>query len=84
MDYLFLLMYVVSAVLIYGMTLAHCEAIDPSRSEADWAENKGFSALLALFASFFPIGGLLVVFLLYGFAHHGLLYTRPKNQFRQY
>lgn len=60
------ILYVIQAVLIYGMTFGHFKTEFPDYSHVP------MSMFMALFAGSLPILGPMVIFCLSGFAEHGL------------
>ena len=61
--------WLICSVLTYGITLAHLDGESPG---LDYVGDKGFAAVFSLLG---PIG-LLMSFLMSGFAHYGLKYKR--------
>lgn len=61
------ILYVIQAVLIYGMTYGHFETEHPG-------DNELFALFMALFAGILPLLGPLTIFFLSGFARNGLRY----------
>lgn len=60
------ILYVIQAVLIYGMTFGHFESDYPDSG------NEGFAIFMALFAGILPIIGPVTILCLSGFARRGL------------
>lgn len=65
---LYLGLYVVQAVLIYGMTYAYFEGSYPDTG------NRGFAFLMALIGALLPIIGPALVFFLSEWAKYGVRY----------
>lgn len=63
-----LVLYVVQAILIYGMTYAHFKGDFPS------TDHKPIAALMGLLAGLIPLFGPVLIFALSGFAKHGIRY----------
>lgn len=70
MEILFglVMLYLLQAVLIYGMTYGHFKGDFPSQ------EHRPMALFMALFAGLMPIVGPALIFALSGFAKHGLRY----------
>lgn len=62
------ILYIVQAVLIYGMTYAHFKGEFPNQ------KHRGIAGFMAMFASFLPVLGPLIILFLSEFAEHGLRY----------
>lgn len=62
------ILYVIQAVLIYGMTFGHFEGDYPSTG------NRGFALFMALFAAILPVVGPSLIFFLSDWARNGLRY----------
>jgi len=61
-----LILYVIQAVLIYGMTYGHFEGDYPG------TRNRGFALFMAGFASILPLVGPFLIFFLSDWARNGL------------
>lgn len=60
--------YIISAILTYGIIFGHFQGKFPTLAEKDKRTDMGFACWVALWG---PIG-LIIGFLLSGFAQHGL------------
>lgn len=60
------ILYIIQAVLIYGMTYGHFSGEYPGQN------HRPFALFMALFAGYVPIFGPLTIFCISGFARRGL------------
>lgn len=74
-----LVVYVVSATLIASMLFAHFQRKFPTIAAENRNEDAGITWLMGLLLGLFGPIGVVSVFMLTGFATHGLKFPRPRG-----